>query len=210
MARSTRLVILIKNIYSLWGRKRFLLPVLYFPTSLVYPFTLRVTGIKTYFVDLTNLHLSTRSPQFQKSRDIHQVTVARMTFCVMVLSGNYIYTRGEEIKSLCLFSADLNSGRRRQKVFKFRMICRATKIGITVNAITQMHLLRWYGLHFLRGTYTRVLRKSVYGVNVIELFFLGWTVLEILVSHLYFYTCTCLDKHHIHCCRFVMNHQHNI
>jgi len=46
MARSTRLVILIKNIYILWGRKRFLLPVTYFPTNLVYPFTLRVTGIK--------------------------------------------------------------------------------------------------------------------------------------------------------------------
>jgi len=45
MARSTRLVILIKNIYTLWGRKRFLLPVTYFPTNLVYPFTLRVTGI---------------------------------------------------------------------------------------------------------------------------------------------------------------------
>jgi len=40
MARSTRLMILIKNIYSLWGRKRFLLPVTYFPTNLVYPFTL--------------------------------------------------------------------------------------------------------------------------------------------------------------------------
>jgi len=46
MARSTRLVILIKDIYTLWGRKRFLLPVTYFPTNLVYPFTLRVTGIK--------------------------------------------------------------------------------------------------------------------------------------------------------------------
>jgi len=45
MARSTWLVILIKNIYTLWGRKRFLLPVTYFPTNLVYPFTLRVTGI---------------------------------------------------------------------------------------------------------------------------------------------------------------------
>jgi len=45
MAKSTRLVILIKNIYILWGRKRFLLPVTYFPTNLVYPFTLRVTGI---------------------------------------------------------------------------------------------------------------------------------------------------------------------
>jgi len=46
MARSNRLVILIKNIYTLWGRKRFHLPVTYFPTNLVYPFTLRVTGIK--------------------------------------------------------------------------------------------------------------------------------------------------------------------
>jgi len=45
MARSTRLVILSKNIYTLWGRKRFLLPVTYFPTNLVYLFTLRVTGI---------------------------------------------------------------------------------------------------------------------------------------------------------------------
>jgi len=44
MARSTRLVILIKNIYTL----RFLLPVAYFPTNLVYPFTLRVTGIKIW------------------------------------------------------------------------------------------------------------------------------------------------------------------
>jgi len=47
MARSTRLVILMKNIYTLWGRKRFFLPVTYFQTNLVYPFTLRVTGIKT-------------------------------------------------------------------------------------------------------------------------------------------------------------------
>jgi len=45
MARSTRLVILIKNIYTLWGRKRFLLPVTSFPTILVHPCTLRVTGI---------------------------------------------------------------------------------------------------------------------------------------------------------------------
>jgi len=43
MARSTRLVILIKNIYTLWGQKRF--SVSYFPTNLVYPFTLRVAGI---------------------------------------------------------------------------------------------------------------------------------------------------------------------
>jgi len=46
MARSTRLVILIKIIYTLWGRKRILLPVTYLPTNLVYPFTLRITGIK--------------------------------------------------------------------------------------------------------------------------------------------------------------------
>jgi len=45
MAILTRLVILIKNIYTLWGRNRFLIPVTYFPTNLVYPFTLRVTGI---------------------------------------------------------------------------------------------------------------------------------------------------------------------
>jgi len=38
-------VILIKNIYTLWGRKRFLLPVTYFLTNLVYLFTLRVTGM---------------------------------------------------------------------------------------------------------------------------------------------------------------------
>jgi len=47
MARPTQLVILIKNIYTLSGRKRFLLPVTYFPSELVYPFTLLVTGIKT-------------------------------------------------------------------------------------------------------------------------------------------------------------------
>jgi len=41
MARSNRLVIIIKNVYTLWGRKRFLLPVTYFPMNLLYPFTLR-------------------------------------------------------------------------------------------------------------------------------------------------------------------------
>jgi len=40
MARSTRLVVLIKNIYTLWGRKLFLLPITHFPTNLP------VTGIK--------------------------------------------------------------------------------------------------------------------------------------------------------------------
>jgi len=59
---STRLVMLFKNIYTLWGRiyilygvKLFLLPVTFvsenvlfhFPTSLVYPLTLGVTGITT-------------------------------------------------------------------------------------------------------------------------------------------------------------------
>jgi len=42
MARSIRLVVQIKYIYTLWGRKLFLLPVTYFMTNLVYPFTLRV------------------------------------------------------------------------------------------------------------------------------------------------------------------------
>jgi len=46
MARLIRLVILMKNIYTLWGGKRILLPFTYFPTNLVYPFTLRVTDIK--------------------------------------------------------------------------------------------------------------------------------------------------------------------
>jgi len=35
MAISIRLVILIKNIYTIWCRKRFLLPVTYFPTNVV-------------------------------------------------------------------------------------------------------------------------------------------------------------------------------
>jgi len=39
------LVILIKNKYTLCGRKRFLLPVTYFSTNLEYPSTLRVPGI---------------------------------------------------------------------------------------------------------------------------------------------------------------------
>jgi len=59
------------NIYTLWGRKRFLLPVTFSdessipfystsngyksPTNLVYPFTLRVTGIKIAPFPPTNL-----------------------------------------------------------------------------------------------------------------------------------------------------------
>jgi len=35
--------------YIYFSRKRFLLPVTYFPTNLVYPLTLRVTGIKSIF-----------------------------------------------------------------------------------------------------------------------------------------------------------------
>jgi len=68
MARSTRLVILIKNIYTLWGRKRFLLPVTYFPTNLVYPFTLRVTALlilKSSDTNTTPLTYSTQSPKTQ-------------------------------------------------------------------------------------------------------------------------------------------------
>jgi len=43
LARSTRLLILINNIYTLYCWKPFLLPVTYFLRNLVYPFTLRVT-----------------------------------------------------------------------------------------------------------------------------------------------------------------------
>jgi len=53
MAVSTRLVILIKNIYTLLGRKRFLLPVTYFSTILVYPFT----QLKQEIFSLNNLNL---------------------------------------------------------------------------------------------------------------------------------------------------------
>jgi len=52
MAISTRLVILTKNIYTSWVRKRFLLPVTYFPTNLVHPFTLRLTVINRVMTSL--------------------------------------------------------------------------------------------------------------------------------------------------------------
>jgi len=39
---------------SLYGRNRLLLPVTYFLTNLVYPFTLRATGLRTYYFS-TNL-----------------------------------------------------------------------------------------------------------------------------------------------------------
>jgi len=66
MARSTRLVILIKNIYTLWGRKRFLLPVTYFPTNLVYPFTLRVTGIKSSVIVVNVVNIVAMLDQYLK------------------------------------------------------------------------------------------------------------------------------------------------
>jgi len=45
MARSTRPVILTKNIYTLWDQKRFILQVTYFLT-LEYPYAVRVRGIE--------------------------------------------------------------------------------------------------------------------------------------------------------------------
>jgi len=54
MARSTQLLVLIKNIYTLYSRKGFLLPVTYFSTesTIIFSlyFTLRVTGIKMYLL----------------------------------------------------------------------------------------------------------------------------------------------------------------
>jgi len=46
MASSTRILLVIKIIYTLKGGKRFLLPLTYFLKNLVYPFTLQVTGKK--------------------------------------------------------------------------------------------------------------------------------------------------------------------
>jgi len=77
MARSTRLVILIKNIYTLWGRKHFFLPVIYFPTNLVYPFTLRVTGIIT---------MST----FETQNDYTLVQTHYLIFFVWLVSAKYL------------------------------------------------------------------------------------------------------------------------
>jgi len=42
ITQSTRLLILIKNIYTFWGLPRPLLPVTYIRTNTLYPFTLRV------------------------------------------------------------------------------------------------------------------------------------------------------------------------
>jgi len=71
MARSTRLVILIKNMYTLWGRKRFLLPVTYFPTNLVYPFTLRVTGIKIEHILQMGADINVRKKLFGSNWQPH-------------------------------------------------------------------------------------------------------------------------------------------
>jgi len=52
MARSTRLVVLIKKIYTLWGQKRLL--------YLLHTFTLKVTGIKTHRIGRLDVRLSFR------------------------------------------------------------------------------------------------------------------------------------------------------
>jgi len=88
MARSTRLVVLIKNIYTLCGRKRFLLPVTYFATNLVYPFTLRVTGIinKTkndrfsWCHQLSNTRYSDKGSAMEM--EIYKATVPKIVHCI--------------------------------------------------------------------------------------------------------------------------------
>jgi len=79
MTRSTRLVILIKNIYTLWGRKRFLLPVTFFLTNLVYPFTLRVTGItwKNAIVEYLDYQIPVTQPKGQKGNGDMQARAAK-------------------------------------------------------------------------------------------------------------------------------------
>jgi len=72
MAISTRLVVLIKNIYNLWGRKGFILPFTYFPTNLVYPFTLRVTGItkKNAIVEYLDYQIPDTQTDMARSTDL--------------------------------------------------------------------------------------------------------------------------------------------
>jgi len=56
MAGSTRLLILIKNIYTLYSRKYFLLPVTYLSTNLVYAsFVFLVFFYSIHGIDLTKL-----------------------------------------------------------------------------------------------------------------------------------------------------------
>jgi len=59
MARSTRLVILFRNTWTLWGRKRFLLHATYFSPNSIYPFTLRVTVINIIFFGQILIHVLT-------------------------------------------------------------------------------------------------------------------------------------------------------
>jgi len=102
MARSTRLVILIKNIYTLWGRKRFLLPLTYFPTNLEDPFTLRVTGIKithrpTFVSESVECRQIIRQGKRGKSPNI----------CLSLLHYRFFGS----LLRCADFSADVNSGR---------------------------------------------------------------------------------------------------
>jgi len=70
MPRSTRLVILIKNIYILCGRKHFLLSVTDFATNLVYPFTSNgYKNVKYKKIKIFILHFS-EMVTFKKSYKI--------------------------------------------------------------------------------------------------------------------------------------------
>jgi len=100
MARSTRLVILIKNIY-IWGRKRFLLPVTYCPTNLVYSFTLRVTGI----IILQSAYKSiphTKPPRSHHNVHIEQVQCSNASSYVIVEQRSS--TRSKSFLSACSLS----------------------------------------------------------------------------------------------------------
>jgi len=93
MARSTRLVILMKNIYTLWGRKRILLPVTYFPTILVYPFTPRVTGI------VSGLAFGPLTPAFAWRWNGQAIPTASLDPGVM--NGQFSSSSTEQSFSLC-------------------------------------------------------------------------------------------------------------
>jgi len=74
MARSTRLVILIKNMYTLWGRKRFLLPVTYFPSNGKGVFLKMVMSSAEYRLE------NNSSPTFKRNRDSVLGSVLDLTF----------------------------------------------------------------------------------------------------------------------------------
>jgi len=82
-------VILIKNIHTLWGRTRFLLPVTYFPTNLVYPFTLRVTGIKIQFTKAENVN-------FIKIDDEDVPPAIKITFDKMIVKNHKAFADPDE------------------------------------------------------------------------------------------------------------------